>query len=330
MTSYILQQTIIRLPLLGGDLEGGVGNLAVALLLGFLLDLMLGDPAWLPHPIVAMGRWISFWEHHLNRGNWRMTKGALLAVVSIVLTFFLAFLAIDFVRHYAGQVAEVCLSSILVFFCLAGKTLRQEVRMVFEACDKGVEEGRHQVARIVGRDTQQLTLQECRTAALETLAENLNDGVIAPLFWLAVAGVPGMLAYKMVNTLDSMLGYHSDRYLRFGCWAARIDDVAGYIPARLTALLLILVSGKPSLLPFVLRFGPQHASPNSGWPEAALAGILNCRFGGPHDYFGQLFVKPYIGTNERPLTTHDMQRSLRLTFLVEVLAVSLMLLFVCM
>jgi len=123
-------------------------------------------------------------------------------------------------------------------------------------------------------------------------------------------GVPGMLAYKMVNTLDSMIGYHTERYLKFGRWAARIDDVANYIPARLTALLMILVAGRPGLWRFVLRYGPEHASPNSGWPEAALAGILGCRFGGPHDYFGESFYKPYIGDNPRPLTTADMHTAL--------------------
>jgi adenosylcobinamide-phosphate synthase len=197
-----------------------------------------------------------------------------------------------------------------------------------------LEEGRAQVARIVGRDTSQLSAQEVRTAALETLAENLSDGVIAPLFWLAVLGVPGMLAYKMVNTLDSMIGYRTERYKDFGCWAAHIDDVANYIPARLTALLMILSSSPitlhpspftlhPSPFTFVRKYGRCHASPNSGYPEAALAAILDCRFGGPHYYFGQLFDKPYIGTNDRLLTTADMQKAVRVNRTAEVLMVLL-------
>lgn len=169
---------------------------------------------------------------------------------------------------------------LLIFYCLAGTTLVREVRMVFKAVDRSLEEGRMQVARIVGRDTSALSEQEVRTAALETLAENLSDGVVAPLFWYLLLGVPGMLAYKMVNTLDSMVGYKNERYRRFGCFAARLDDVANYIPARLTAFLMVLVSGRLSLFAFVGRYGSQHASPNSGYPEAALAGILNCRFGG--------------------------------------------------
>ena len=146
--------------------------------------------------------------------------------------------------------------------------------MVFEAVDRSLEEGRKQVARIVGRDTSELSAQEVRTAALETLAENLSDGVIAPLFWYILLGVPGMLAYKMVNTLDSMIGYRNERYRDFGCFAARLDDVANYIPARLTAFLMILAfprGGFWNLLKFVGMYGNQHASPNSGYPEAALA-----------------------------------------------------------
>ena len=197
----------------------------------------------------------------------------------------------------------------------------REVRAVFHALDRSLEEGRQQVARIVGRDTSELSAQEVRTAALETLAENLSDGVIAPLFWFALLGTPGMLAYKMVNTLDSMIGYKTERYKAFGCWAAHIDDVANYIPARLTALLMILASWKLRLLKFVWKNGRRHASPNSGYPEAALAGILDCRFGGPHYYFGQLFDKPYIGEHERLLTTDDMTKAVRVNRVAEILMI---------
>jgi adenosylcobinamide-phosphate synthase len=158
---------------------------------------------------------------------------------------------------------------------------------------------------------------------LETLAENLSDGVIAPLFWLALLGTPGMLAYKMVNTLDSMIGYRTDRYRDFGCWAARIDDVANYVPARLTAFLMIIAAGRPGLIGFVRNNGPRHASPNSGFPEAALSGILDCRFGGPHYYFGQLFDKPFIGENDRELTTADMETAVRVNRWAEVLMIVL-------
>jgi adenosylcobinamide-phosphate synthase len=279
------------------------------LLVGWVLDLIFGDPARLPHPIVWFGKAIAFFEHRLNKSSHRKLKGALTALFLIAATY-----AIGLIINYQLSV----INCLVVFFCLAGTTLIREVREVFLAVDRSLEEGRKQVARIVGRDTSELSAQEIRTAALETLAENLSDGVIAPLFWFAVFGVPGMLTYKMINTLDSMIGYKTERYKDFGCWAAHIDDIANYIPARLTALLMAIASPKKGLLRFIWRNGRRHASPNSGYPEAALAGILNCRFGGPHYYFGQLFPKPYIGENERELTTADMKRAIRVNRIAEV------------
>ena len=292
------------------------------LLLGWFLDLLIGDPAWLPHPVVGYGKMISFGEHRLNKGTHRKLKGALMAIVLISMVFAVAYFGLSILPLFG----RVGVDLILIFYCLAGTTLIREVRQVFLALDRSLDEGRKQVARIVGRDTSELSAQEVRTAALETLAENLSDGVIAPLFWFAILGIPGMLAYKMVNTLDSMIGYRTDRYRDFGCWAAHIDDIANYIPARLTALLMIVAAGKPRLTGFVWRNGRNHASPNSGYPEAALAGILNCRFGGPHYYFGQLFDKPFIGTNDRPLTTDDMRTAVQINRTAEVL----MVLAVCM
>ena len=290
------------------------------LLLGYLLDLIFGDPERLPHPIVWFGKMISWGEHRLNRGQHRMAKGAVMSVVYVLLVFFVLW---GLIRLIPNAILWGVLNTIIIFYCLAGTTLIREVRNVFLALDESLEAGRKQVARIVGRDTSELTAQEVRTAALETLAENLSDGVIAPLFWLAVLGVPGMVAYKMVNTLDSMIGYRTERYKDFGCWAARIDDIANYIPARLTAVLMVIASGKLSLLKFVWRNGRKHASPNSGYPEAALAGALNCRFGGPHYYFGELFDKPFIGENERDLTTADMHKAVRINRIAEVMMIAL-------
>ena len=296
------------------------------LLVGWFLDLIFGDPSKLPHPIVWFGKSIAFFEHQLNKGSHRKLKGALVAIGLIVSVFVITYL----IRHYLNLLPSITgrgwgwvFDSIFVFFCLAGTTLIREVREVFLAVDRSLEEGRQQVARIVGRDTTELSAQEVRTAALETLAENLSDGVIAPLFWFAILGVPGMLTYKMINTLDSMIGYKTERYRDFGCWAAHIDDVANYIPARLTALLMAIASPRKGLLRFIWRNGRRHASPNSGYPEAALAGILNCRFGGPHYYFGQLFPKPYIGENEREFTTADMKHAVRINRIAEVLMVFL-------
>ena len=293
------------------------------LLLGWLLDFIFGDPSRLPHPVVWFGKMISWGEHRLNKGSHRMAKGAVMAIVLILMVFFVVW---GLKRLLPNMVLWLVLDTIIIFYCLAGTTLIREVREVFLALDRSLDEGRQQVARIVGRDTSQLSAQEVRTAALETLAENLSDGVIAPLFWFALLGTPGMLAYKMVNTLDSMIGYRTERYKDFGCWAAHIDDVANYIPARLTALLMVIVSGKWSLVKFVWKNGRRHASPNSGYPEAALAGILNCRFGGPHYYFGELFDKPYIGENERELTTQDMHTAVRINRIAELLMLALTLL----
>jgi len=313
-------------------------NNLLSLLIGWVLDLLVGDPQRLPHPVVWFGRMIAYGEKRLNKGRHRRLKGALMAVGLTVVVFMAAWLL--------RKPCSVILDPLVIFYCLAGTTLIREVRQVFLAVDRSLEEGRAQVARIVGRDTSELSAQEVRTAALETLAENLSDGVIAPLFWLALLGTPGMLAYKMVNTLDSMIGYRTRRYRDFGCWAARMDDVANYIPARLTALLMLAShhlltivmrdGGKcftlcPSLFTFVCRNGRKHASPNSGYPEAALAGILNCRFGGPHYYFGELFDKPFIGDNERALTTADMQKATRINRMAEVLMVGLVALrFLCL
>lgn len=300
---------------------------------GWLLDRFFGDPAGLPHPVVYFGKAIAALEKRFNYGGSRKLKGTLTAMFLVAGVFALAWLML----HYAFAVSYwlgFALSVAGVFFCLAGKTLADEVRMVFEAVDESLEKGRMQVGRIVGRDTSELSAQEIRTAALETLAENLSDGVVAPLFWCAVLGIPGMLAYKMVNTLDSMIGYRNDRYKDFGCFAARLDDAANWIPARITALLMAFVAPKvgpegkkrttfSQLVRFIFKYGPQHLSPNSGYPEAALAGILNCRFGGPHNYFGEEVYKPYIGENYKDFNLQDMEIAINVNLQVEVVAVLL-------
>jgi adenosylcobinamide-phosphate synthase len=330
-------------------------SLAIALVVAWLFDLWLGDPAWLPHPVVGFGKAIAWCERHFNRGQYRMLKGALVTLLLDALVFLIIMWLVMILSHSLpsmegsilplwGGVREGLLflvEFVIIFYCLARTTLIREVRAVFLALDRSLEEGRKQVARIVGRDTSELSAQEVRTAALETLAENLSDGVIAPLFWLAVGGVPAMLTYKMINTQDSMVGYRTERYKDYGCWAARIDDIANYIPARLTALLMLLVAPliptmrgdssqeeRSSLSIFhfslfifncVRKYARNHLSPNSGYPEAALAGILGCRFGGPHNYFGKLVYKPYIGENDRLLTTADMKKAIRVNRMAELL-----------
>lgn len=301
---------------------------AIALCIGWLLDRCFGDPVRLPHPVVAFGKAIAWGERRLNRGSCRRLKGGCLAVALILLTYFATVLILDTLEYLSLRLAcpsllETAFSSILIFYGLAGTTLVKETRAVFLALDNSLEAGRRQVARIVGRDTDSLSAQEVRQAALETLAENLSDGVVAPLFWLALLGVPGMMAYKMVNTLDSMIGYRTVRYRAFGCVAARIDDIANLLPARLTACLMLLVSPpwKRQRFATVLRDAHKHLSPNSGWPEAALAAILDCQFGGTHEYFGEKVAKPLIGSNPRLLNSEDMQRAIAVNLRVELAVV---------
>lgn len=306
------------------------------LLLGWLLDLAFGDPERLPHLVVMFGKQIGKGERWLNKGGHRRMKGGAMAVVLIcfawLVTAVLMWATVALGSAYpAFGWLKVAIGSVLVFYCLAGTTLIREVKAVFAALNRSLDDGRRQVARIVGRDTSELTAQEVRTAALETLAENLSDGVIAPIFWYAVGGLPCMVAYKMVNTLDSMIGYRTVRYKDFGCIAARIDDIANFIPARITAMLMVLACAMlyrqwksvPMLLRFVARYGKKHASPNSGWPEAALAGALDCRFGGAHRYFGEYISKPYIGNNDRLLTTVDMRKAISINRCAELLMLAI-------
>lgn len=299
--------------------------IAIPLLAGSLLDRWWGDPSGLPHPIVAFGRLIAWGERLLNKGEHRFLKGTLWTLFCVAAAYGLSGLSL-WLSGKLSVYAELLVATLCVFYGLAARTLEQEVLAVFRAVDEELETGRRQVARIVGRDTSHLSAQQVRTAALETLAENLSDGVVAPLFWYALLGVPGMLAYKMVNTLDSMIGYKNDRYRAFGCFAARLDDVANYLPARLTALLMLCVSGCLSRWRFLLAYGPKHASPNSGYPEAALAAILDCRFGGPNYYFGERVEKPYIGTADRELTAADVHRAITVNRRVEACMIGLILL----
>lgn len=283
-------------------------KIIIPLLAAWLLDLALGDPRWLPHPIRLFGWAIAKGEQLLNKGQYRFLKGAFLSLLLVAAVFGFLFMLMDFLQEIS-LAAYYVVASVFLFFALANKSLIEEGKAVFDALQqKGLEVGRKRLSWIVGRETKNLSEQQIRTAVFETMSENLSDGVIAPLFYYAILGVPGALAYKMINTLDSMIGYKNERYGAFGKFAARLDDVANFIPARLTAVLMVLLSGKLSLVKSVWAYGPRHASPNAGYPEAALAGILGCRFGGPNYYHGQLVVKPYIGSAERPLGHLEFKR----------------------
>lgn len=276
------------------------------LIAGYLLDLWLGDPDNWPHPVRVFGNAIAAGEKWLNRGRFRFWKGATLSIVLVVAVFFFFYKLNALLLRVPALYLVV--NSVWVYYCLANHSLIAEGKKVFSVLEnEGLEAGRMQLSRIVGRDTSKLNAQQIRIAVLETMSENLSDGVVAPLFYYAIAGVPGMMAYKMVNTMDSMLGYRSERYEWFGKFAARLDDVANFIPSRLTALLMVLVAGSRRGLLFFFKFGRRHKSPNAGYPEAALAGILDCRLGGPNVYHGKVVEKPFIGENDRVIESGEIR-----------------------
>ncbi len=282
--------------------------LILPLIIGYLLDLIIGDPHGLPHPVRLFGNLIAFFDSKFNKGFNRFLKGAILSVLLCILVFLFFYYLLEQLQHIHSTL-YIIVSSVFVFYGLANKNLITEGGKVFyELEHTGLEAGRKRLSWIVGRDTSNLSPQQIRIAVFETMSENLSDGVIAPLFYFLIGGVPGMMVYKMINTLDSMVGYQNDKYEQFGKFAARLDDVANFIPARLTALLMCIVSMSRRGFAFVLRFGNKHKSPNSGYPEAALAGILNVRFGGPNVYHGILVDKPYIGENEREIASEEINR----------------------
>ncbi|NQX85833.1 MAG: cobalamin biosynthesis protein CobD [Flavobacteriaceae bacterium] len=278
--------------------------------IAYVLDLTLGDPRWLPHPIRLFGNLIVFGERKLNQGQSRFSKGMLLTLILTSGTF-LSFYLIQFLlKPY--PIIYVVVQSIFLFYAIANKSLIEEGKAVFNELAKGIIQGRKRLSWIVGRDTSQLNEQQIKIAVFETLSENLSDGVIAPLFFYAILGVPGAMLYKMVNTLDSMIGYKNERYFYFGKFAAKLDDVFNYIPSRITAVIMLLVSGKIKHMFNVFKEGKKHTSPNAGYPEAALAYIIKCRFGGPNYYHGKLVDKPFIGIHDRKIEDHEFSKVARI------------------
>ena len=292
---------------------------------GLIMDALLGDPHYLPHPVRLFGKMIAFCEKRWNRGRHRYLKGALVSS-GLVFTVFVVLCIIEVFLYRYHPIFLCILNTLLFYYGIAHRELIKEAALVENQVVAGdLSEARRRLSYIVGRDTAGLDFQKIRTAALETLAENLSDGVIAPLFYYAIGGIPLMYAYKMVNTLDSMIGYKNDRYRDFGRFAARcLDDVAGWLPSRLTAWIMVLFPPSRGGIRILLRDHAKHASPNSGYPEAALAGLLDCRFGGPNYYGGQLVEKPYIGDNDRPVTHVDFLKAVRTNNRVLILSVILL------
>lgn len=301
----------------------------IPLLAGYIADLLLGDPRGWPHPVKLFGFLIGKGTGLLNSGRARFVRGMILAIVLCAGTYAFFFCGLKMLLQW-WKPAYYIVSSIFVFFALANKSLLQEGQEVFDTLrEKGLEAGRQRLSWIVGRDTRELSAQQVRIAVLESMSENLSDGVITPLLFYAVGGVPAMMLYKMINTLDSMIGYKSEPYRLFGRFAARLDDVANFIPARVTALLMVLVTGSGRGLRSLFRYGHAHASPNSGYPESALAGILNCRFGGPNTYKGVQVVKPFIGEVDREIKHREFAYVRYINHAVTALVVAAIIITLC-
>ncbi len=288
----------------------------IAFVAGFLLDLLLGDPYWLPHPIRLMGRLISALEKGLNKKERRALKGFILVFfvlcLTAVITFFL--LAVSYRVH---PVLGCVMESVMTYQILATKCLKKESMKVYERLVNGnLEEARYAVSMIVGRDTEQLDETGVIKAAVETVAENTSDGVIAPMLYLALGGPVLGFVYKAVNTMDSMIGYKNECYLCFGRTAARLDDFVNYLPSRISAFFMILAaflagrsfSGRQALRIY-RRDRRNHASPNSAQTEAVCAGALGIRLAGDASYFGKVVSKPWIGDALRPIEMEDIKRA---------------------
>ena len=291
---------------------------------GFALDLLLGDPERVPHPVVYMGRAISALEKTLRRlfpktDKGELTAGAVLAVVmsagTLTLTALTCF-ALGKIHPALRWTAEI----IWCWQALAMRGLREETIKVRDKLDTDtLDSARRQVSRVVGRDTAELSPEGVTKAAVETVAENFSDGVIAPLFWMLIGGAPLALCYKAINTMDSMVGYKNEKYLYFGSTPARLDDLANFIPARISAGLLILsaaLCGGDARNAYIIwrRDRRKHESPNSAQTESAMAGALGVRLAGPASYFGVIHEKPFIGDSLRPIEPEDITRANRLMY----------------
>ena len=273
------------------------------LLLALLLDALVGDPAWLyrvvPHPAALIGRAVALLDRALNRNTAaESTRRALGAVAIAILAGGAVLLGILIHCLLARLPYGWCLEALAMSTLLAQRSLHLHVRCVAEGLERGgVEAGRAAVSHIVGRDPESLDEAGISRAALESLAENFSDGVTAPLFWGAIFGLPGLLAYKAINTADSMIGHRTDRYRAFGWAAARLDDLVNLVPARLAGAIIAAASGPRVRHAFAImrRDAPKHRSPNAGWPEAALAGALGVAIAGPRRYRGVLVGDHWMG-----------------------------------
>ena len=303
---------------------------ASALMAGFLLDLLIGDPRWMYHPVIFIGKTISFLERNIRKIFPATPRGELAGGVLLVLLTLVVSGGIPVViLAVTGRVHPLLQWAAGAFLCyqlLAAKCLKDESMKVYQVLKTGtLEDGRHAVSMIVGRDTQALDEKGVVKAAVETVAENFSDGVLAPMFYMLIGGPVLMFLYKGINTMDSMVGYKNDRYLYFGRCAARLDDAVNFIPSRLAGIMLILAayignfSGKDAKRIF-LRDRKKHASPNSAQTESAAAGALQVQLAGNAYYFGKLHEKQYIGDPIREIQVEDIKRMNQLMYLASTMS----------
>ena len=290
-----------------------------ALIAGYLLDLALGDPEWLYHPVRLIGRLISLTEKSLRKRGGNLRRSAVILTAVTVLAAMAAAALILWLLGLWGSVPLFIGAALMDWMGIAVTSMAKEARGVGKALEKGLPEARKQVARIVGRDTGNLNGEEIIKATVETVAENTTDGVISPLFWALLGGPVLLWGFKAASTLDSMVGYMDEKYRDIGWSSARLDDVMNYIPARLTAMLMVCAAfltgmdGKNAFR-IVKRDHAKHSSPNCAWSEAAAAGAMHIRLGGTHEYFGKPVEKPFIGDDDRPAEREDIRRANRLLY----------------
>lgn len=298
----------------------------------FMLDFLFGDPSTLPHPVRLIGTYISCFEKQVRRFIKSEHAFKVAGVLLLVTTVVLAYLLPWYVLKLAGQISPYLyhvINILLMYTCIAARCLADEGSRIYNAlAEEDLNKSRRLLSMIVGRDTASLDENGITRGAVETVAENASDGVIAPLFYMFIGGAPLAMAYKAVNTLDSMVGYKNERYLHFRRASARFDDAANYIPARLTGVLMVAASMILGLdykrsLNILMRDGKNHSSPNSGFPEAAAAGALGVQLGGTNYYFGKPVVKPTIGEPLRPLDRKDIKSAVVMMYTASMLALVL-------
>lgn len=303
--------------------------IVISNLLGFLLDLCLGDPIWIKHPVVLIGKAISNSEKMLRKIFPKNAKSELLAglILAISIPVF-SFLFSSMILYFAYQINFILFFAIHTFWAyqiLATRCLEQESKKVFYALQENLEQARKQIANLVGRETKNLNQEEIIKACVETVAENTSDGVIAPLCYLMLGGVPLGFFYKAVNTLDSMVGYQNELYQYFGKASAKLDDIANFFPSRICAIFMIISAkllnfNSKSAFKIFLRDRKNHLSPNSAQTESVIAGALGIQLGGSHVYFGKLIEKPTIGDNLRHAEPEDILKANQLLMLTAILA----------